>query len=380
MLARANSATGRRSLNMAGAVAHVLTDLYAFAATAVAAIVVLASGFDRADPIATLVVVVLMLYAGIGLIRASGRIFLEAAPAGLDPAALGAAMAARPNVAEVHDLHIWEITTGMPAASAHVLVQPREDCHAVRADLEALFAREYGITHLTLQVDHLPDSPTTAIPRDGTRTTRRAARRRRERHRARGHALALRGRARPGVPPRRRPLSRRRRPGQRLRNSGDRRSASATTRAVPWLAIGTPTARTRNTVAPGTLVIRTTAALSAERRATTPSASAPTSKPVSRLLSTAATSACVTPLRGTRTLATNARYRSHVIELAARVVAPGLQPEDPEGERPAVIVAWSTVTPACRTAVAPASSGRSCGSTRVRSLGLMTTRNAPPRR
>ncbi|WP_246116109.1 cation diffusion facilitator family transporter [Trebonia kvetii] len=157
MLARANSASGRRSLNMAGAVAHVLTDLYAFAATAVAAIVVLASGFDRADPIATLVVVALMLYAGIGLIRASGRIFLEAAPAGLDPAALGAAMAARPNVAEVHDLHIWEITTGMPAASAHVLVQPREDCHAVRADLEALFAREYDITHLTLQVDHLTE-------------------------------------------------------------------------------------------------------------------------------------------------------------------------------------------------------------------------------
>jgi cobalt-zinc-cadmium efflux system protein len=157
LLARANGATGRRSLNMAGAVAHVLTDLYAFAATAVAAIVVLASGFDRADPIATLVVVVLMLYAGTGLIRASGRIFLEAAPAGLDPAALGEAMAARPNVAEVHDLHIWEITTGMPAASAHVLVKPREDCHAVRADLEALLASQYGITHLTLQVDHLAD-------------------------------------------------------------------------------------------------------------------------------------------------------------------------------------------------------------------------------
>ena len=157
MLAKANAASGRRSLNMAGAVAHVLTDLYAFAATAIAAIVVLATGFNRADPIATLVVVVLMLYAGTGLIRASGRIFLEAAPAGLDPAVLGAAMAARPNVAEVHDLHIWEITTGMPAASAHVLVRPREDCHAVRADLEALFAREYGITHLTLQVDHLAE-------------------------------------------------------------------------------------------------------------------------------------------------------------------------------------------------------------------------------
>ena len=82
----------------------------------------LATGFGRADPIATLVVVGLMLQAGAGLIRASGRIFLEAAPAGLDLGALGAAMAARPYVAEVHDLHVWEITSGMPAASAHVLV------------------------------------------------------------------------------------------------------------------------------------------------------------------------------------------------------------------------------------------------------------------
>jgi cobalt-zinc-cadmium efflux system protein len=158
LLARANSRGGRRSLNMEGAVAHVLTDLYAFVATAVAAIVVLVSGFNRADPIATLVVVALMLRAGSGLIRDSGRIFLEAAPAGLNLAALGAAMADRPHVAEVHDLHIWEITTGMPAASAHVLVEPRQDCHAVRADLEALLSRDYGITHLTLQVDHLPDA------------------------------------------------------------------------------------------------------------------------------------------------------------------------------------------------------------------------------
>jgi cobalt-zinc-cadmium efflux system protein len=95
-----------------------------------------------------------MLYAGYGLIKASGRIFLEAAPAGLSPAAVGAAMAARPHVCEVHDLHIWEITSGLAAASAHVLVMPGADCHAVRGDLEAFLAREYGITHATLQVDH----------------------------------------------------------------------------------------------------------------------------------------------------------------------------------------------------------------------------------
>jgi cobalt-zinc-cadmium efflux system protein len=162
LIVRAGGGHGApRSLNLAGAFTHIVTDLYAFAATAVAGAVILLTGFDRADAIATLVVVALMVYAGTGLIKQSGRIFLEAAPAGLDPAAVGAAMAARRHVTEVHDLHIWEITSGMPAASAHVLVAPGEDCHAVRADLEAYLSREYGITHATLQVDHagLPAAP-----------------------------------------------------------------------------------------------------------------------------------------------------------------------------------------------------------------------------
>jgi cobalt-zinc-cadmium efflux system protein len=155
LLARARGAPGgRRSLNTEGAFAHILTDLYAFAATVIAAIVVLATGFDRADAIATLVVVALMLRAGAGLIGASGRIFLEAAPSGIDPGAVGAVLAGRPHVVEVHDLHIWEITSGMPAASAHVLVAPAQDCHAIRAGLEDLLAGEFGITHTTLQVDH----------------------------------------------------------------------------------------------------------------------------------------------------------------------------------------------------------------------------------
>jgi cobalt-zinc-cadmium efflux system protein len=153
MLARARR-PARPSLNVEGAFAHILTDLFAFVATAVAAVIVLGTGFSRADPIATLVVVALMLRAGAGLIGASGRIFLEAAPSGLDPAVVGEAMAGRPHVTEVHDLHVWEITSGIPAASAHVLVAPHEDCHAVRADLESLLAREHGITHATLQVDH----------------------------------------------------------------------------------------------------------------------------------------------------------------------------------------------------------------------------------
>jgi cation diffusion facilitator family transporter len=87
-----------QSLNVTGAFKHIITDLYAFTATAVAGLIIVLTGFVRADAIATLIVVVLMLHAGAGLIRDSGRIFLEAAPAGLDPAAVGAAMAARRNV------------------------------------------------------------------------------------------------------------------------------------------------------------------------------------------------------------------------------------------------------------------------------------------
>jgi cobalt-zinc-cadmium efflux system protein len=161
LIARAKGRS--QSLNLRGAFAHIVTDLCAFIATAVAGLIILLTGFARADAIATLVVVVLMVHAGSRLIRESGRIFLEAAPAGLSPAAVGAAMADRPNVAEIHDLHIWEITSGLPAASAHVLVAPGSDCHAVRADLEAFLSKEYGITHATLQVDHA-DGPVPQVP------------------------------------------------------------------------------------------------------------------------------------------------------------------------------------------------------------------------
>jgi cobalt-zinc-cadmium efflux system protein len=152
MISRAN----RTSLNVEGAFQHILTDLYAFIATAIAGLVMVFTGFARADAIASLVVVALMLKAGYGLVRESGRIFLEAAPAGLAPETIGQALAARPHVTEIHDLHIWQITSGMPAASAHVLVADGEDCHAVRADLEAILAEAYKIPHTTLQVDHAP--------------------------------------------------------------------------------------------------------------------------------------------------------------------------------------------------------------------------------
>lgn len=149
------SKANRTSMNVEGAYQHILTDLFGFIATAIAGAVVLFTGFGRADAIASLLVVGLMLRAGYGLVRDSGRVFLEAAPAGVDPDALGDRLAAQDTVVEVHDLHVWQITSGQNALSAHVLVQPGGDCHAVRRALQTLLLDGYGIGHATLQVDHV---------------------------------------------------------------------------------------------------------------------------------------------------------------------------------------------------------------------------------
>ncbi|KJS58000.1 cation diffusion facilitator family transporter [Streptomyces rubellomurinus] len=157
------SKANRSSLNVEGAFQHVLTDLYAFIATAVAGLVMVTTGFARADAIASLIVVALMLKAGIGLVRDSGRIFLEAAPAGIDPDAVADRLVAEPLVEEIHDLHIWEITSNQPALSAHILVTPGGDCHAVRRSLQRRLSAEYGITHSTLQVDHVGEDEAGAL-------------------------------------------------------------------------------------------------------------------------------------------------------------------------------------------------------------------------
>ncbi len=150
------SRADRRSLNIRGAVAHLVNDLWAFVATFVAGVVIVTTGWMRADAVASLIVAALMTYAGVGLVRAAGRVFLEAAPSGVDPVGVGSELAAVDGVAEVHDLHVWEIGSGEAAVSAHVLVRRPRDCHAVGGALRGVLADRYGIGHVTLQVDHAP--------------------------------------------------------------------------------------------------------------------------------------------------------------------------------------------------------------------------------
>jgi cobalt-zinc-cadmium efflux system protein len=148
------SRASRESLNVRGAFLHVATDLAAFVGTAVAGALVLATGWDRFDPIASLLVAALMFFAAAGLLRESTRIFLEASPREIDPAEVGQAIIAEPGVVEAHDLHVWTLTSGFPVLSAHVLCEPGADCHALRRRLERMLHERFGLDHTTLQVDH----------------------------------------------------------------------------------------------------------------------------------------------------------------------------------------------------------------------------------
>ena len=152
------SKANRRSMNIEGSFQHILTDMIAFIVTAVAGALIVATGWTRADGVAALVVAAIMLRSAWGLLRDSGRVLLEAAPEGLDVPEIGRALAGHPHVASVHDLHVWEISSGFPSLSAHVLVHEGDDCHAIRRELEHLLRQRFHIDHSTLQVDHASDA------------------------------------------------------------------------------------------------------------------------------------------------------------------------------------------------------------------------------
>ena len=143
-----------RSLNVEGARLHVMADLFASLGAVAAGLLVLLADFHRADPLAALLVALLMLRSAWALLRESGRVLLEAAPRGMDVQEIGGALAAHPGVVEVHDLHVWEVTSGFPALAAHVVVEPGDDCHATRRAMQKMLHDRFALDHVTLQVDH----------------------------------------------------------------------------------------------------------------------------------------------------------------------------------------------------------------------------------
>jgi cobalt-zinc-cadmium efflux system protein len=151
IMAKAN----RESLNVEGSFQHIVTDLYAFIGTLVAGVVIMMTGFDRADPIASIFVAGLMIRSGYTLQRKATRVLLEGAPEHMITSDVGWAMAEADQVSQVHDLHVWELAPGHPVLTAHVLVPPDADCHAIRRALEEMLRQRFDIAHTTLQVDHM---------------------------------------------------------------------------------------------------------------------------------------------------------------------------------------------------------------------------------
>ncbi|MEX2252622.1 MAG: cation diffusion facilitator family transporter [Thermoleophilaceae bacterium] len=155
--ARVLSSDSGESLNRSAALRHVLGDLAGSAGVIVAAVVILTTGWRYADPLISIAIGLLILGSSWPILRDSTRILLEATPRGLDATEVGEAMAASTGIREVHDLHVWTITSGFPALSAHVLVAAGDDCHARRRELQQLLRDRFGIEHTTLQVDHERD-------------------------------------------------------------------------------------------------------------------------------------------------------------------------------------------------------------------------------
>ena len=143
-------------LNVRAAMLHVLADIGSSVGVVVAGLIVLATGWAYADPIAAILIGLLVIASTAGVLRETMGVLLEGAPAGMDAREVGAAITATEGVVGVHDLHLWTITSGFPALSAHVLVAAGADCHAIRRELEALLRDRFELTHTTLQVEHAP--------------------------------------------------------------------------------------------------------------------------------------------------------------------------------------------------------------------------------
>jgi cobalt-zinc-cadmium efflux system protein len=152
-MARAN----RRSLNVEGAYRHVLTDLYGFAGTLVAGVVIVLWGFDRADAVASLLVVVLMLKAAVELLRPALHILLEATPEDIDLDEVRCHLLELPEVQSVHDLHAWTLTSSLPILTAHVVVTDQclntGDAGRVLDHLQQCLSGHFDVEHSTLQFE-----------------------------------------------------------------------------------------------------------------------------------------------------------------------------------------------------------------------------------
>lgn len=147
------TAGSKESLNVKGAFLEVLSDLLGSVGVIVAAIVVATTGWRYADPIIGAGIGLFILPRTWRLCAQAVRILIEAAPPGVDVEALRARLVALPGVAEVHDLHVWTLTSGMDAATGHVVAAEGANDHEVLVRVTTVLADEYRVAHSTIQVE-----------------------------------------------------------------------------------------------------------------------------------------------------------------------------------------------------------------------------------
>lgn len=158
------------SLNVRGALFHVLADLVGSIGVIAAGVIVLTTGWATADPLVALAIGLLILVSAWRLVGEAVSVLLEEAPRDMPADEVARAVVAVPGVVEVHDLHVWTITSGFPALAAHVLVEPGADCHAIRRHMEVVLRERFDLDHTTLQVDHAhPEGPLPVELRRGLR-------------------------------------------------------------------------------------------------------------------------------------------------------------------------------------------------------------------
>ena len=148
---------GGENLNLRASFLHLAGDAIGSLGVIVAGVIIVTTGWPYADPLFSVLLGVLILASAWTVLRDSVLVLLEASPRGINADAVGRQLAAYPGVVNIHDLHVWEITSGFPALTAHVLVRPGDDCHRIRRELETLLHDRFEIDHTTLQVDHAPD-------------------------------------------------------------------------------------------------------------------------------------------------------------------------------------------------------------------------------
>jgi cobalt-zinc-cadmium efflux system protein len=141
------------SLNVRGAFLHVLGDLAGSVGVILAALVMLATGWFQADPLVSVAIALLIMFSAWRLARESLNILLEGTPAKLNVETIRDAMASTPGVTDVHDLHVWALTSGVHLLTAHVAIQEWQQAAHISRELRCMLKERYAVEHSTLEFE-----------------------------------------------------------------------------------------------------------------------------------------------------------------------------------------------------------------------------------